>query len=46
MRGAVAAESMGVFERYVDEMFRHMWAEPRKMDDPASVASGAGRVGT
>ena len=34
MRGAIAAESMGVFERYVDEMFRHMWAEPRKMDDP------------
>jgi 2-hydroxychromene-2-carboxylate isomerase len=23
-----------VFERYVDEMYRHMWAEPKKMDDP------------
>ena len=34
MRGAVAAQSLGVFERYVDEMFRHMWAEPKKMDDP------------
>jgi 2-hydroxychromene-2-carboxylate isomerase len=35
MRGAIAAHSMGVFERYVDEMYRHMWAEPKKMDDPA-----------
>jgi 2-hydroxychromene-2-carboxylate isomerase len=34
MRGAVAAQSLGVFERYVDEMFRHMWADPKKMDDP------------
>ena len=34
MRGAVAAGSLGVFERYVDEMYRHMWAEPKKMDDP------------
>jgi 2-hydroxychromene-2-carboxylate isomerase len=24
---------LGVFERYVDEMYRHMWAEPKKMDD-------------
>jgi 2-hydroxychromene-2-carboxylate isomerase len=35
MRGAVAAQSEGVFARYVDEVFRHMWAEPKKMDDPA-----------
>ncbi len=35
MRGAIAAQSLGVFERYVDEMYRHMWAEPKKMDDPA-----------
>src|SRR5262249_38268188 len=34
MRGAIAAQSLGVFERYVDEMFRHMWGEPKKMDDP------------
>jgi 2-hydroxychromene-2-carboxylate isomerase len=33
MRGAVAAQSLGVFERYVDEMYRHMWADPKKMDD-------------
>ena len=35
MRGAVAARTLGVFERYVDEIFRHMWAEPKQMDDPA-----------
>jgi 2-hydroxychromene-2-carboxylate isomerase len=34
MRGAVAAQRIGVFARYVDEVFRHMWAEPKKMDDP------------
>jgi 2-hydroxychromene-2-carboxylate isomerase len=34
MRGAVAAEFEGVFMPYVDAMFRLMWAEPRKMDDP------------
>lgn len=40
MRGAVAAQSLGIFERYVDEMYRHMWAEPKKMDD-AEVFRGA-----
>jgi len=35
MRAAVAAERLGVFARYVDEVFRHMWAEPKKLDDPA-----------
>jgi 2-hydroxychromene-2-carboxylate isomerase len=34
MRGAVAAQMEGGFARYVDEVFRHMWAEPKKMDDP------------
>src|SRR5712692_1261322 len=34
MRGAIAAQSIGVFKRYVDEMYRHMWADPKKMDDP------------
>ena len=34
MRGAVAARKLGMFERYVDEMFRHMWAEPKKLGDP------------
>jgi len=33
MRGAVFASRTGYFKRYVDEVFRHMWAEPKKMDD-------------
>jgi len=35
MRGAIAALRLGIFERYVDEVYRHMWAEPKKLDDPA-----------
>ncbi|MGH7052375.1 MAG: 2-hydroxychromene-2-carboxylate isomerase [Stellaceae bacterium] len=34
MRGAIAARRLGVFERYIDEMYRHMWSEPKKLDDP------------
>ncbi len=33
MRGAIAASRLGCFARYVDEVYRHMWAEPKKMDD-------------
>jgi 2-hydroxychromene-2-carboxylate isomerase len=37
MRGAVAARRLGCFERYVDEVYRHMWAEPKKMDEPEVI---------
>ena len=45
MRAAVAARLDGVFEKYVDAAFHHMWVEPKKMDDPeialaALTASG------
>ena len=45
MRAAVAAGLEGVFEKYVDAAFHHMWVEPKKMDDPevamkALAASG------
>ena len=45
MRGAIAAQLEGVFEKYVDAAFHHMWVEPKKMDDPevamkALTASG------
>ena len=33
MRAAVAAQLEGVFEKYVDAAFHHMWVEPKKMDD-------------
>lgn len=39
MRGAVAAQQLGVFERYVDTMFAAMWERGLKMDDPATIAS-------
>ena len=34
MRAAVAAQLEGVFEKYVEAAFHHMWIEPKKMDDP------------
>src|SRR5580693_3502740 len=34
MRAAIAAQFEGVFEKYVDAAFHHMWGEPKKMDDP------------
>ncbi len=37
MRGAIVAQREGFFDRYVDEVFRHMWAEPKKMDDPEVI---------
>jgi 2-hydroxychromene-2-carboxylate isomerase len=45
MRMAVAAQIEGVFEKYVEAAFHHMWVEPKKMDDPevagkALVSSG------
>lgn len=45
MRAAVAAQLEGVFEKYVEAAFHHMWVEPKKMDDPevalkALAASG------
>ncbi len=33
MRGAVYASHQGYFVRYVDEIYRHMWSEPKKMDE-------------
>ena len=37
MRGAAAAEMDGQLARYVDAVFRHMWEEGRKMDDPEVI---------
>ncbi len=39
MRGALAAQPEGCFERYVDEVYRHMWSEPKKLDDPEVIRS-------
>jgi 2-hydroxychromene-2-carboxylate isomerase len=45
MRGAVAADFEGVFAPYVDAMFRYMWAEPRKMDDPDVIRASLKEAG-
>ncbi len=39
MRGAIFAERHDYFERYVDEVYRHMWSDPKKMDDPDIIRS-------
>jgi 2-hydroxychromene-2-carboxylate isomerase len=38
MRAAIAAQFEGVFEKYVEAAFHHMWREPKKMDDPEVAA--------
>lgn len=38
MRGAVAAEVEGILPTYVEQMFRFMWEEPRKLDDLTVLA--------
>jgi len=37
MRGAVAARHAGCFERYVEVVYRNMWSEPKKMDEPEVI---------
>jgi 2-hydroxychromene-2-carboxylate isomerase len=37
MRGAVAAQREGVFARYVDAVFKAVWADEKKMDDAEVV---------
>ena len=45
MRGAVAAQGMGLFEAYVEAMFAEMWEERRKLDDPAVLAAALDEAG-
>lgn len=45
MRGAIAAQGLGVFEAYVDAMFRAMWEEERAMADPAVFAEAMKAAG-
>lgn len=37
MRGAVFAQRQDYYARYVEAVYQHMWAEPKKMDDPGVV---------
>ena len=48
MRGAVAAQALGCFERYVDAVYAAMWEQQRDMADDAqigAVLAGAGLDG-
>ena len=39
MRGAVFARKNDFFGRYVDEVYRHMWCDPKKMDEADVISS-------
>ena len=45
MRGAAAAAMDGGFERYVDVVFRLMWEDGKKMDDPAVIQAALDQAG-
>ena len=45
MRAAIAAQFEGVFDRYVEAAFHHMWVEPKKMDDPEVAATALAASG-
>ncbi len=45
MRGAVAAQRLGLFEPYVDAVYRAMWVDGLKMDDPAVVKAALDKAG-
>ena len=37
IRGAVGAQQDGYLDNYIDEVLKHMWEEPKKMDDPEVI---------
>ena len=39
MRGAVAAQALGCFERYVDAVYAAMWEQQRNMADEAQIVA-------
>ena len=45
MRGAIAAQKLGLFEAYVDAVYRAMWVQGLKMDDPDVVKSALEAAG-
>ena len=45
MRGAVFAEREGFLTAYVDAVYRHMWATPKKMDDTETIAAALDESG-
>jgi 2-hydroxychromene-2-carboxylate isomerase len=45
MRGAVAAQQLGVFDAYVTRVFDDMWTRGTDMAQPQSVAASLGEAG-
>ncbi|HEX3916778.1 MAG TPA: 2-hydroxychromene-2-carboxylate isomerase [Caulobacteraceae bacterium] len=45
MRGAVAAQQLGVFEAYIDAVYRAMWVDGLKMDDPPVIEAALKAAG-
>jgi 2-hydroxychromene-2-carboxylate isomerase len=45
MRGAVASQATGTFQRYLDVVFAAMWEEGKKMDDPEVISATLAAAG-
>ncbi len=45
MRGAIVMQRQGQLLEYVDAVYRHMWEEGRKMDDPDVIAEALDEAG-
>ena len=45
MRGAVAAQRLGLFEPYVEAVYRAMWVDGLKMDDPQVIETALTTAG-
>jgi len=45
MRMAVAAQDEGMLAPYMAAAFRHMWVEPKKMDDPEVIKAALAQSG-
>jgi 2-hydroxychromene-2-carboxylate isomerase len=45
MRGAVFAKTQGYFEKYIDEVYRHMWSNPKKMDEAEVIRTAFNESG-
>ena len=45
MRAAIVAEDEGYLQAYADAVFGHMWAEPKKMDEPEIIKAALDQSG-
>lgn len=45
MRGAVASRRLGIFEKYVDDVYRLMWSDPRNLNDQQELVRAFDEAG-